>query len=197
MQQVFFPGHAGQPCLGEYTIVLDRSETFSRAEIVLVSRAAHGGESFWNSDLGRNTVLNRILASDLEGVRLEWIRLFVLVEKTGSAPGRMPEFLGVELKIELDVDDFVDRGNRCNIKRPNILSRLFTGISRKVCYWSGDVVGGCAKVTASFKQSRDLEQEEIHTLCRRIGLKPGSPAGSAGHNGPAASTNTLSSASYH
>lgn len=197
MQQVFYPGHAGQPCLGEYAIALDRSDTFSRADIVLLSRAAHGGESFWNSDLGRDTVLNRILATDLEGVRLDWIRLFVLVEKTAPLPGRMPELLGVEMTISMDVDDFIARGNRCTVERPNILSRLFTGIVKKVSYWSGDVVGGCAKVTTSFKQSRELDPDDIRTLCQRIGFHPGNPDRPAGHDHLAASINTPSSPTYH
>ena len=123
MQQVFYPGHARQPCLGEYTIVLDHSEALARADIVLVSRAAHRGPSFWNSELGRNTVLNRIVATDLAGIRLEWIRLFVLHEKTAGAAGRLPEFLGVELKINLDIDDYVAKGNRCTVRRTNMLLR--------------------------------------------------------------------------
>jgi len=112
MQQVLYPGHAGQPCVGEYGIALDRSDTFTRADIALVNRQAHGGASFYNSGFGRDAVLNRILAIDLKGVRLEWIRLFVLVEKTAPVPGRMPEFFGVEIKkIELDTDDFIAKGN--------------------------------------------------------------------------------------
>ena len=64
-------------------------EALARADIVLVSRAAHRGPSFWNSEVGRNTVLNRIVATDLAGIRLEWIRLFVLHEKP-CEPGRLP-----------------------------------------------------------------------------------------------------------
>nr|WP_156942076.1 hypothetical protein [Mesorhizobium sp. LNHC220B00] len=41
MHQVSFPGHAGQPCIGHYAIAIDRSGTFARADIVLVSRHGH------------------------------------------------------------------------------------------------------------------------------------------------------------
>ncbi|MER8671396.1 hypothetical protein NKH45_30300 [Mesorhizobium sp. M1156] len=40
MQQVFYPGHAGEPCVGEYAIAIDRSDMFARADIVLVSRSS-------------------------------------------------------------------------------------------------------------------------------------------------------------
>lgn len=202
MQHVLYPGNAGQPCVGEYAIALDRTGTFTRADVVLVNRQAHGGASFRNADIGRDVVLNRILANDLKGIRLEWIRVFMLIEKTAPAPGRMPEFFGVEIrKIEIDNVDFIARGNPCTVKRFNILSRLFTGISREVCYWSGDVVGGCANVTTSFEDSRHLDPDEIHDLCRRIGIHSdngGGPAASdASTAGPALSRNTLSSSSYH
>jgi len=202
MQQVFYPGHAGQPCIGEYGIALDRSDAFTRADIILVSRQAHAGASFYNSDYGRDAVLNRILANDLNGIRLEWIRVFVLIEKTAPAPGRAAEFFGVEIKkIELDTDDFIANGNPCTVKRRNILSRLFTGVSKEVCYWSGDVVGGCANVTTSFEDSRHLNPDEIHDLCARIGVQTSDPDKPTGHNGPSAglavSRNTLSSSSYH
>ena len=201
MQQVFYPGHARQPCLGEYTIVLDHSEALARADIVLVSRAAHRGPSFWNSELGRNTVLNRIVATDLAGIRLEWIRLFVLHEKTAGAAGRLPEFLGVELKINLDIDDYVAKGNRCTVRRTNMLLGLITGFSSETSFWSGDVVGGCANVTASFKGARNLDQQEISELCGRIGIQPKDPAPPPGRSRvteePAAPRITHSSSSYH
>lgn len=202
MQQVLYPGHAGQPCVGEYAIALDRQDVFTRADVVLVNRQAHGGASFRNADIGRDVVLNRILANDLKGIRLEWIRLFMLIEKTAPAPGPMPEFFGVEIrKIEIDTDDFIARGNPCTVKRFNILSRLFTGISREVRYWSGHAVGGCANVITSFEESRHLDIEEIRDLCGRIGIRSGDPDGSIGRNGspagPIPPRNTLSSSSYH
>lgn len=202
MQEIFYPGHANQPCIGEYGIALDNSDAFTRADIVLVSRQAHGGASFYNSGFGRDAVLNRILANDLKGIRLDWIRLFVLTEKAAPAPGRMPEFLGVEIKtIRLDTDDFVAKGNRCTVKQRNILSRLFTGISTEICYWSGDVIGGCANFSTSLEDARQLDRQEIDALCARIGIRCAEPDKPVGRNGPQAgriaTRNTLSSSSYH
>lgn len=199
MRQVFYPGHAGEPCVGEYAIALDRTDMIARADIVLVSRRSHLA-SFHSSGFGRDIVLNRILANDLQGVRLDWIRLFLLTEKPAPLPDRMPEFLGVELTIALDIDDYVARGNRCTVKRRNILSRLFTGVSRTVVTWSGDVIGGCANFSTSFDDARQLDRPEIETLCTRIGLrtpaaKP-SPAFTKTGSLPAAH-NTWSSSSYH
>jgi hypothetical protein len=197
MQKVFYPGHAGQPCIGEYAIVLDRSGALPSADIVLVSRQSHRGPSFQESNTGRNLVLNRILANDLRGIRLEWLRLFMLVERTASASARAPEFFGRELRIDLDTDDFIARGNRCSVKRSNILARLFMGVSYCVSYWSGSVVGGCANVTSSLWDSRELDREEIRDLCQRVGIDTGSQNGPARHRAPAAARNTLSSTSYH
>lgn len=202
MQHVLYPGHAGQPCAGEYAIALDHSDTFTRADIVLVSRLAHGGASFCNADFGRDAVLNRILANELKGIRLEWIRLFVLVEKTAPGPRRMPDFFGIEItRIDFDTDDFVAKGNRCTVKRRNVLSRLVTGISREICYWSGDVVGGCADVTTSCDDSRHLGQDEVNDLCRRIGISTAEPGKPTGRDNPSpkptAIKNTLSSSAYH
>jgi hypothetical protein len=197
MQKVFYPGHAGQPCIGEYAIVLDQSGVLPSADIVLVSRQSHRGPSFQDSNTGRNLVLNRILTSDLRGIRLEWLRLFLLVERTASAPGLGPEFFGRELRIDLDTDDFIARGNRCSVKRSNILARLFTGVSYCVSYWSRSVVGGCADVTSSLWDSRELDRQEIRALCQRVGIDTGTPNGPFGHRPRAATPNTLSSTSYH
>ena len=39
----------------------------------------------------------------------------------------------------------------------------------------GDVVGGCANVTTSFKGARSLDKQEISELCGRIGMQLGGP----------------------
>lgn len=201
MQQLFYPGHAGQPCIGEYAIAIDRSDMFDRADIVLVSRHEHGGASFFNSDAGRDVVLNRILMNELSGIRLDWIRLFVLTEGTMGSAGQRPDFHGVEIKdIMLDTDDYIARGNPCTVRRRNIVARLITGIAQEISYWSGHVVGGCARFSTSLEKARQLDREEIETLCIRIGLIPSPPV----HSPAAANTasrplprNTLSSWTYH
>jgi len=176
MQQVFYPGHAGQPFVGEYAIVIDKSDMFSRADVVLVSRSAHGESGFYSAALCRDAVLNRILENDLSGIRLQWIRLFVLAEKSASASSLSRRFAAVEIKdIVLDTDDFIARGNPCINRRRNLFSRLITGISREVSYWSGHVVGGCAKFSTSLQNARHLDEQEIETLCARIGLLSSAP----------------------
>jgi hypothetical protein len=201
MLQVFYPGHAGQPFLGEYAIVIDNSDMFSRADIVLVSRHEHGGAGFYSSALGRDAVLNRILANDLNGIRLQWIRLFVLAEKSASASTLSRRFAAVEVKdIVLDTDDFIAKGNPCTVCRRNLLSRLFTGVSREISYWSGHVVGGCARFSTSLRNTRQLDPTEIETLCARIGLASLAPepaqSSTRPHRQPAA-RNTWSTSSYH
>ena len=199
MQQVFYPGHAGEPCVGEYAIALNRTDMIARADIVLVSLLSHMA-SFHSSGFGRDIVLNRILANDLQGVRLNWIRLFLLTETYASGSGQGSEFHATEVRIKLDPDDFIARGNPCTVRRPNFLSRLFTGISQEVSYWNGHVVGGCARFSTSIENLRLLDQTETETLCTRIGLrtpaaKP-SPASTKTNSLPA-THNTWSSSSYH
>lgn len=200
MQQVLYPGHAGEPCVDEYAIVLDRTGIITRADIVLVSRLAHCA-SFHSSGFGRDIELNRILASDLQGVRLEWVRLFLLTEKSTSMHGRMPDFFGAEVtRIDLDTDYFIAKGNPCTVRRRNFFSRLFPGISREVSYWSGHVVGGCAKFSTSLQNARQLDQQEIEALCARIGLRRPAPETARSAVTPvsdSARRNTWSSSSYH
>ncbi|MER8880765.1 hypothetical protein [Mesorhizobium sp. M0684] len=123
----------------------------------------------------------------------------MLTEKPAPSPDRMPEFLGVELTIALDIDDYVARGNRCTVKRRNILSRLFTGVSRTVVTWSGDVIGGCANFSTSFDDARQLDRQEIKTLCSRIGLllPVSETSQSPARPSQPATRNTWSSSSYH
>lgn len=201
MQQVFYPGHAGQPFVGEYAIVIDKSDMFSRADVVLITRREHGGASFLTGNFGRDAVFNRILVNDLSGIRLQWIRLFVLYERSALMPGGPPRFIGREIKdIVLDTDDFVARGNPCIIRSCNIFSRLITGISREISYWSGHVAGGCARFSTSLQNARHLDEQEIETLCARIGLRPPTPETaqpSVRTGSRLATRNAWSSSSYH
>ena len=198
MQQVFYPGHAGEPCAGEYAVVLDRTDMTTRADIVLVSRLAHCA-SFHSSGFGRDIVLNRILANDLQGVRLDWIRLFLLTERSSSLAGQTPDFFATEVtRIELDTDDFIAKGGRCIVRRRNILLRLFTGVSSEISYWSGDVVGGCARFSTSLEGARYLDRQEREALCARIGIGATNSRQPTPENaGRIAPMNTLSSSSYH
>lgn len=200
MQQVFYPGPAGEPSVGEYAIALDRTDMIARADIMLVSRRSHMA-SFHSSGFGRDVVLNRILANDLQGVRLDWIRLFLLTEQSASASGPLPDFHATEVtRIELDTDDFIAKGNPCTVRRRNFLSRLFTGISQDVSYWNGHVVGGCARFSTSLENARLLDQTEIETLCAKIGIRAPAdkPSPSPTKTGSLPATpNTWSSSSYH
>jgi hypothetical protein len=198
MHQVFYPGHARQPCIGEYAIAIDRSDTFDRADIVLVSRHGHKA-SFFNGNIGRDAVLNRILINDLNGVRLDWIRLFVLTEKTAANPGERPDFYGVEIKdIVLDIDDYIAKGNPCTVRRRNYFSRLFTGVSQDVSYWSGHVIGGCARFSTSLENARQLDKTEIESLSLRIGLFQAEPKPAPSNTSTRPEPrNTWSSSSYH
>ncbi|WP_179298247.1 hypothetical protein [Mesorhizobium carmichaelinearum] len=178
--------------------MIDRSGTFARADIVLVRRHGHEA-SFLNGNIGRDKVLNRILINDLNGVRLDWIRLFVLHEKTPAGAAGRPDFYAIEIKdIVLDIDDYVAKGNPCTVRRRNLIWRLFTGVSQDVSYWSGHIVGGCARFSTSLENARQLDNAEIESLSLRIGLFQAEPKPAPSN----ASTrpeprNTWSSSSYH
>jgi hypothetical protein len=172
MQMIFYPGYTKQPCRAEYGIALRRDQSIAGADIVVMnSPRAGAGTSLWNTQDGRDIVLNRILTQDLQGVRVEFIRFFVLIDAQASGG----QIHGIELPIRLDINDYVQKGNPCQVRRiagPSFWGRLHYlagGGERVISYSNHDVVGGCARFSSDFEQRRHLENEEIGQLCVAVG----------------------------
>ncbi|MFU0489992.1 hypothetical protein [Pseudomonas syringae] len=67
IKEIFFPGNDRQPCVARYGIRIDPSHGIARAEIVVIQTNREGypamGTSLYNTEDGRNIILNKILES--------------------------------------------------------------------------------------------------------------------------------------
>lgn len=167
MKEIFFPGNARQPCKAQYGIVLNNDSTISRATIVVHQDEQHNqGTAILNAAYGRESILNAVLETDLRGVRVEFVSFVTMIERgQGQLEAR-------EYPIHVDADDFVARGNRHNIVPAQAedwsgaLLNLIGRGNRKVSFWSGDVVGGCARFYLDEKNSKGLSQGEAGKLLK-------------------------------
>jgi hypothetical protein len=125
--------------------VVDDSGWIQRAHIVVVQSSRKGvWTSLYNTDEGRDNILNRILAQELPGVRVEFLTFNVILDLSNHMEG-------LRLPIRLDWDDYIARGNphdsrvslTFNIKA--FLLQFFRKNYREISIWSGHVVGGCAE----------------------------------------------------
>lgn len=158
MKQIFYSGNDRQPCVAEYAIVVDDSGWIQRAHIVVVQSSRKGvWTSLYNTDEGRDNILNRILAQELPGVRVEFLTFNVILDLSNHMEG-------LRLPIRLDWDDYIARGNphdsrfslKFNIKA--FLLQFFRKSYREISIWSGHVVGGCAEFYT------DIMDPERHRL---------------------------------
>ncbi|NVH63391.1 hypothetical protein HQ621_20985 [Pseudomonas simiae] len=145
MKQIFYAGNDRQPCAAEYAIVVDDSGSIQRAHIIVVQSSQKGiWTSLYNTDEGRNNVLNRILAQDLLGVRIEFLTFNIILDLSTRMEG-------FRLPIRLNWDDYVNKGNpyRSNFSLASAFKGFFIKLFRKehreISIWSGHVVGGCAE----------------------------------------------------
>lgn len=146
MRNIYFPGNSSQPCKAQYGIALDRASAITHATIVVHQGPAHmPATSILNSSTGLDTILNRVLENDLRGVRVELIRFIAILElDSGRLEAR-------EYAIHLDVDDYVARGNPCEVSSTpaedigGVLLKLIGQGNKQYSFWSGHVVGGCAR----------------------------------------------------
>lgn len=158
MKQIFYAGNDRQPCAAEYAIVMDGSGSIQRAHIVVVQSSQKGvWTSLYNTDEGRDNVLNRILAQDLLGVRVEFLTFNIILDLS-------TRMKGFRLPIRLNFEDYMIKGNAYKSKFSptlnfkTLLLQVFRKEYRETCIWSGHVVGGCANFYT------DLMDPERHPL---------------------------------
>jgi len=120
MSPIFYAGNRRQPCRAEYGIVLFRDGLeLTQAWIVVVwRRSIWGGTSLHNAYGGVDSILNRILSTELEGVRLDCIRMFLVQDYTDERlQGPYHQFAAIEVPIRFNLRDWVERSQpraRCN-----------------------------------------------------------------------------------
>lgn len=172
MKQIFFPGFNGQACEAWYGIAIESKESISRANIVVVqSNSMEMGTSLWNTDDGRDSVLNRILNQDLKGVRIEFITLTIVLDLNNSLQG-------MEFPISFNVDDYVEKGNPYNLSQlpaENIRGKLLNLIgmgNKQISCWSGHVVGGCTDFFTKLNEGKRVERARLNEFFKKIGYEP-------------------------
>uniref|UniRef100_UPI0032E8A036 hypothetical protein n=2 Tax=Pseudomonas aeruginosa TaxID=287 RepID=UPI0032E8A036 len=125
--------------------------------------------SLYNTDEGRNIVLNRILENDLRGIRLDYINFYVILDLSTTLEG-------MKLPIHLDFDDYIAKGNPYNCTPSDTTTgRILQWITgeKTYSYWSGHVLGGCARFyTELDDQNREpLSVDSARELLNRVGYK--------------------------
>lgn len=175
--KIFFPGNDRQPCVAQYGITIDRDQGIAKAEIVVVQTNREGspamGTSLYNTDDGRDIILNKILATDLRGVRIEFVNFYVILDLEHRLEG-------LKLPIRLDFENYMARGNPYdieNVKAENI-------IAGKVMQWMGKgnktytynsihVLGGCANFYTDLmdEQREPVGAGKASELLQAIGYK--------------------------
>lgn len=183
LKTTFFPGYMKQPCEVQYAIVKWPEPDNLITPVCIFVRQWDGNTSLINSDEGRNSLLTKILATDLEGVAIDFVRFVVSHEADCGTLGGVPH--AFEFKVRVDIDDYLAKGNRANVRSipdqtigGSILNFVFKDrAKREISYWSRDVVGGCAKFYVDFEERAFVSREILEKLYTAIGMStPGTPS---------------------
>ena len=171
MQKIFFPGNMRQACEAWYGVILSDTATDCTASVLVVQtdkvNPGAMGTSLWNTGEGLNNVLNRILSTDLVGVRTEFVRFVSALDVGGSLHA-------MEFPICLDIDDFIAKGNRYDVMQAPAQDWLGTlknlaGLGNKqFSFWSGDVVGGCARFYTNFDDGKAIDSQVVRKWMRDL-----------------------------
>lgn len=147
IKEIFFPGNDRQPCAAKYGINIDHSQGIARADVIVIQTSRKGsaamGTSLYNTDDGRNIILNKILETDLRGVRVEFVNFYVILDLEHRLEG-------LKLPVRLDFEDYMRRGNPYgteSIPADNLAGKVLQWIGKgdkAYTYHSIYVQGGCA-----------------------------------------------------
>lgn len=171
MKPVYFPGNMGQPCKALCGIALGVHGSFAHATIVVYQGPQHmPATSILNAAHGLNIILNSVLDNDLRGVRVEFVSFVAVLElEHGRLEAR-------DFPINVDIDDYIARGNRYDVSQVpadgpgGALLNLIGKGDKRYSFWSGDVVGGCARFFLEHEKVQGVTQAEAATLLEKAGL---------------------------
>jgi hypothetical protein len=172
MQTLFYPGYANEPAQVDYGISFRKDSPAAGVDVIVVHSKRLGlpTASLIARHDSRDRVLNLILSKELAATRVDQMRFFVLFDTQD-----LGHTLGFEFPIELDFEDYKERGNPYQIDRPlpaAWLGRVIWAIGyRPPRYWTRDedVVAGCANFRTNFDGRRHLAFEEVTSLCESVG----------------------------
>ncbi|CAN7793193.1 hypothetical protein LJR034_009307 [Caballeronia sp. LjRoot34] len=139
-KDIYFPGVDRQLSVARYRIVVawDHANPIPQAILQLVQLDADPEETI-NFLSALDVMLNKIVSTDLAGVRIDHMRL--VVESLGAS---------VEVPFDFSTEDFVHRGN------PVVITG--TGKFASVHIEANDVIGGLAVLFAHFENREPLNQ---------------------------------------
>lgn len=176
MKQIIFPGHHRQPCQAFYSVFMDSTSFGYNAHIVVVQTTkgdAKAGTFLSNTDEGRDNILNRIIETELQGIRIDYIKFTVIFDFESSING-------TTWPIHINADSYIENGNPHASKSlpPENLKlaalQLFGKAgAREITFSSYDAVGGCTKVYTVFEEGNPLEYDEINRLLNETNYNKG------------------------
>jgi hypothetical protein len=113
------------------------------------------------------SIINRILSTELEGVRLDCIRMFLVQDYTDERlQGPYHQFDAIEVPIHFNLRGWVERSQPPGaLQRP---SHLF----RRTVTWqvpSDRVIAGSISCWTDRGEFRSLNEEELHELFQSVG----------------------------
>jgi hypothetical protein len=178
MQRIVYPGAVNQPCQAEYGISITRDDSGARADIVVIDSREAGPHHtpLIHTPLGRDLLLNKVLSTDLQGIRLDLMRFFVIVD-AGSRFG----MTGYEYPIRLDLEDYQRKGHPIQVRDvaptslKGWLKHLLGFYVKTVSVLNRDVVGGRASVRAGVEKVRALTAAESSALMTAVGYEAAGP----------------------
>ncbi|MNJ42800.1 hypothetical protein D3C77_377770 [compost metagenome] len=177
LKKIHFAGNDRQPCVAEYGVAIDTTGLIQRAHIVVVqsSKKPGMGTSLYNTDTGRDSVLNRILATEFAGVRVEFLTFNIILDLSERLEA-------MRFPIRLNWDDYKAKGNPFGEEsvplsdlKGTLLSLLGKG-ERATTVYSYNVVGGCADFFTVFddEERQGLSQAAAQELLDAAGYQPAS-----------------------
>ena len=178
LRPILFPGNMRQPCEAEYGIHLYSEGMIAKAHIVVIQsdKRHQPGTSLWNTDSGREIVLNKILSNDLQGIRVEFVRFTSVLDIGG-------QIHAMEFPILLDYDDYVARGNPHDMQEKpaenlgTLLRKVLGKGEKQICVWSMNVIGGCERFYTDFERREGVNHLELNELLSNVGYRSESMIG--------------------
>jgi len=172
MTRIIYPGFDGQPCQADCIIVINNEEGIPKATIIAYQDDRHVPyTSLVNTDTGRNLVLNRVLESELQGVRIDLIQFVVVI---GDYLGK--ELHGFDFPIRFDLEDYAARGNPHEIvgsPASNVAGSFLKLIGKgdkQIHALARNIVGGSTRVSTYLEEAKSPNLTEIRKMLISHGL---------------------------
>lgn len=147
---IYFQGVI-DPCEAQFGLHLDRNPDSSTLHIVVFQSKL--GTSLWNDEKGRNAVLNLVLSKHVAEVRIDRIRLHLILDQAVSG------MRGIELPVRADITS-MKRDSGIEVR--GLFLKTYTAHSHAV-------VTGAARCYVDFDDRRLLSQHELERFCAILG----------------------------